>query len=248
MQKHSTEVWLPVLGYEGHYEVSDHGRVRSLPRKVSLYNPQWGKMQKRQLPGRVLALSLVPGRYVPVALSKQGTAKTQEVHRLVLEAFVGLCPEGMEGCHNNGDRYDNRLSNLRWDTRANNHADKRKHGTHLSGEKAPGSTISRERLISAKKDLDSGDFTQEQIQEKYSLSKRTVSQLHRNRLLRGERKDNVFITAFGKTMTVSQWSVLSGLSKQAIGHRINIAKMAPEEALTKPGRKGGGLEGGVKFY
>jgi hypothetical protein len=57
------------------------------------------------------------------------------VHRLVLEAFVGPCPPGMEGCHNNGIGTDNRLANLRWDTRKNNAADKVAHGTHNRGER-----------------------------------------------------------------------------------------------------------------
>lgn len=50
------------------------------------------------------------------------------VHRAVLLAFVGSCPEGMEGCHNDGDMYNNVLSNLRWDTPKNNRADVIRHG------------------------------------------------------------------------------------------------------------------------
>lgn len=53
---------------------------------------------------------------------------TRLVHRLVLEAFVGPRPEGMECCHNNGDPADNRLKNLRWDTRSANNKDKVRHG------------------------------------------------------------------------------------------------------------------------
>lgn len=75
--------------------------------------------------------------YKSVLLKHPDTGKfcRRYIHRLVLEAFVGECPQGMEACHNNGDRTDNRLENLRWDTRKNNHADKRLHGTYLFGEK-----------------------------------------------------------------------------------------------------------------
>lgn len=59
--------------------------------------------------------------------------KFRLVHRLVLEAFVGPCPAGMEGCHNNGCPSDNRLQNLRWDTRLANNADKIRHGTSRKG-------------------------------------------------------------------------------------------------------------------
>lgn len=51
------------------------------------------------------------------------------VHRLVLEAFVGPCPDGMEACHNDGNPLNNCLSNLRWDTHKNNQADRWRHGT-----------------------------------------------------------------------------------------------------------------------
>lgn len=54
-------------------------------------------------------------------------------HVLVLRAFVGECPDGMEGCHGNGDRSDNRLDNLRWDTCKANQQDAVEHGTKPKG-------------------------------------------------------------------------------------------------------------------
>jgi hypothetical protein len=56
------------------------------------------------------------------------------VHHLVLAAFVSPRPEGMEGCHNDGNPANNALSNLRWDTPKGNHADRKKHGTNGQGE------------------------------------------------------------------------------------------------------------------
>lgn len=57
------------------------------------------------------------------------------VHRLVLFAFVGPPPGGMEGCHNNGNPDNNALVNLRWDTHVNNLADRKQHGTLVLGER-----------------------------------------------------------------------------------------------------------------
>ena len=115
------ERWLPVVGYEGLYEVSDQGRVRSLSRRVHNYTKA-GRILK---PGRKLNKN---GRLVALQVML-GRGNTRRVHNLVLEAFVSVCPAGLEGCHNDGDPSHNILSNLRWDTHAANMADQVLHGT-----------------------------------------------------------------------------------------------------------------------
>jgi hypothetical protein len=72
--------------------------------------------------------------YLSVALYKNGKIKRLSTHRLVLEAFMGQCPNGMECAHNDGNKQNNKLKNLRWDTPSNNHGDKLKHGTWQGGE------------------------------------------------------------------------------------------------------------------
>lgn len=118
------ENWLPVVGWEGLYEVSDHGQVRSLDRVVAFGH------QQRQVRGRILG----GGRShngVRFAVLCNGPDQVQRsVHRLVLEAFVGPCPEGMEGCHWDDDNDNNHLSNLRWDTHQANEQDKVRNGGH----------------------------------------------------------------------------------------------------------------------
>lgn len=121
-----TEQWLPVPGYEGYYEVSDHGRVRSLPRAV-----QYTGRGTWRLRGRMLTLqSSRKSPYLRVPLSRGGKVVTTLVHRLVLETFVGPCPPGMECCHNDGNPCNNPVSNLRWDTRTANSLDAVRHGTN----------------------------------------------------------------------------------------------------------------------
>lgn len=107
-------------GYEDYYEVSDHGRVRSLPR--------WNTV------GRVLKLGLHPGGYHGVVFSVAGIRKSILVHKLVLEAFVEPCPEGHEARHLDGDPTNNRLDNLAWGTPSENERDKLRHGTSQRGE------------------------------------------------------------------------------------------------------------------
>lgn len=114
------ESWLPVVGYEGIYEVSDHGSVRSLDRRTAA-----GRFQR----GRAMSLVKRAGR-VDVRLTRDGVGRTRFVHHLVLEAFVGPRPAGMQACHFNGNGHDNRLSNLRWDTQSGNQLDAVRLGEH----------------------------------------------------------------------------------------------------------------------
>lgn len=115
------EEWRPAVGFEGRYEVSDLGRVRSL---LPTSGTNGGR--RRGAPDGVLKPT-PSGKYYTVSL---GRRNTRTVHTLVLEAFVGPCPEGLEACHNNGDHADNTLGNLRWDTRSENAKDKTRHGTN----------------------------------------------------------------------------------------------------------------------
>lgn len=122
----SPERWLPVVGYEGFYEVSDHGRVRSVDRTVKFRDGRvfsYTSQLRSQTPQ-------VPYGHMAVGLKRKGKRRTVRVHRLVLEAFVGPCPPGMEGCHNDGNPANNHVSNLRWDTSSANKQDVLRHGRH----------------------------------------------------------------------------------------------------------------------
>ena len=120
------EQWKPVNGYEGIYEVSSHGRVRSVDRTVTYSNGQ-----VRHLKGKVLRTPLGKrGGYPFVDLRYQGKGQTRYVHSLVAESFIGTRPEGMEVCHNDGDSTNNHLDNLRYGTSRDNELDKVRHGTH----------------------------------------------------------------------------------------------------------------------
>jgi hypothetical protein len=124
------EVWRPVVGYEGLYEVSDQGRVRSLPRSVLSVD---GKV--RRFPGKVLKGCVGSHGYLCLNLCKGGAPKAHLVHALVAEAFLGPCPEGQEVCHSERGKHDNRSSSLRYGTRKENAADKHRDGSHIQGER-----------------------------------------------------------------------------------------------------------------
>lgn len=85
--------------------------------------------------GRILKPTADSDGYLHVGLCRDNRKRTRSVHLLVLEAFVGPCPEGLEGCHANDVKSDNRLTNLRWDTRSANTYDRIRNGNHYSARK-----------------------------------------------------------------------------------------------------------------
>ena len=132
----ATETWRPVVGFEGFYEVSDHGRVRGVDR-VETYS------RIDQYSGRVISVHrhhrgrlLRPGRSVSGHLTVVlGRGNTRQVHALVLEAFAGPCPPGQECCHTDDCPGNNKLNNLRWGTRSDNLHDAVRNGKKPVGER-----------------------------------------------------------------------------------------------------------------
>ncbi|WP_423196750.1 MULTISPECIES: NUMOD4 motif-containing HNH endonuclease [unclassified Cupriavidus] len=131
MNEPTGAVWKPVPGYEGRYEVSDAGHVRSL----SSY---------RATSGGILATWVQNKGYHYVTLrSANGTKKSFAVHRLVLEAFVGPRPAGKQAAHADGNPAHNSLTNLRWATAKENIADRTAHGRTRSGEQNGSAKLDR---------------------------------------------------------------------------------------------------------
>lgn len=118
----SDEKWLSAVGYEGFYEVSDEGRVRSVDRVVYA-----GPGRQRRHEGRVLATQTLGTGYASVRLWKHGMGRTEVIHQLVLATFVGERPDGHEGCHKDGVRTNGSLRNLYWGTHAQNVEDMMRH-------------------------------------------------------------------------------------------------------------------------
>lgn len=118
------EVWKVIPKYEGSYEVSNQGRVRSLDRYV-----ERSSNGRRLFKGQILKLGKDFGGYSIVGLYINGNKTTYSVHVLVLLSFKGGPPQGKEVGHRNGMKADNKLINLRYITRIENCHDNIKHGT-----------------------------------------------------------------------------------------------------------------------
>ena len=121
------ERWLAVVGFEGFYEVSDFGRVRSLDRVVYHGTRPW------RLKGKILAQLPNSRGYICVVLSREARSAQVPVHRLVGEAFLGPRPPGMETRHGPGGKADNRLANLSYGTPLQNQRDRWRDGTSVVG-------------------------------------------------------------------------------------------------------------------
>lgn len=121
----NAEEWLPIPGYEGLYSVSDHGRVWSHGRKV---------MRKNGVPYNRKPAMLKPRggqKYASVMLYGQdGNTVTRRVHRLVMEAFIGPCPPGLEVRHYDDNPRNNNIENLLYGDRSANMRDAVRNGVH----------------------------------------------------------------------------------------------------------------------
>ncbi|MDE2095639.1 MAG: HNH endonuclease [Patescibacteria group bacterium] len=118
--KISGEVWRDIPGYEGWYQASNLGRIKRTVDKRDgkrIVHEKILKPWKTKRKGKI--------RNLQISLSKEGKKQVFSVHHLILLTFIGPCPIGYEGCHNNSIPTDNRVVNLRWDNHINNCKDKR---------------------------------------------------------------------------------------------------------------------------
>lgn len=169
----NSEKWLPVVGYEGRYEVSDMGNVRTLlgrsgPKTLKTFTDRKGY--------RRLRLCRIHGGIY--------TQKGFMVHILVLTAFVGIRPDARQAAHNNGVPGDNRLENLRWATQKENEADKIKHGTSPHGERN-GNAIASWDIVKIIREL-SGIVKGRNLSRLFGLSESAISLIRAGKTWAGE--------------------------------------------------------------
>lgn len=114
------EEWRPIPGWEGYYEASTRGRIRSMKRATPyLMTPQWNPAK---------------GKF-HIILSIGGKQHTKYLHTLVATTFHGPRPDGMWALHNDDDSHNNRPENLRWDTPSSNVHDMVNAGNHHYGKR-----------------------------------------------------------------------------------------------------------------
>lgn len=152
------ESWAAVPGFEGRYEVSDHGRVRAV---------RTGRVRR--------PFERKPVPYQAVYLESPDGSKCFLMHSLVLHAFRGERPTGMVGRHLDGDARNNKLTNLEWGTQLQNGSDQRRHGRTLAGVRNHNAKLTADAVRAIR----ASSRPNTHLASEYGVRKETISNIKR---------------------------------------------------------------------
>lgn len=159
------EIWRDVIGYEGFYQVSNYGRIKSFKGKTE----------------RLLTVDTKNHAYAKVLLSKNGCGKTLLVHRIVAKTFIPNPENKPEVNHKNGNKYDNRVENLEWMTCSENtkHAFDTGLAKVLRGTNNGNSKLTSEQITEIRTTYIRGDknFGIRSLAKKFNVSEHTISRI-----------------------------------------------------------------------
>jgi len=164
------EVWKDIIGFEGLYQFSNLYRIKSLPKEGSHKEYLQSCIDKQGYPR--------------ITLRKNGISHVRKIHRLVLEYYIGLCPEGMQCRHLNDKKNDYRIENLRWGTASENQQDSIRNGTHYVGDRR--GTRTRNAKLTDEKILDIRKLRKQglsfaEIARKFNVNGQTISNIEHGR-------------------------------------------------------------------
>lgn len=153
--------WKPITGFEGRYEVSDDGRVASL---------RYHQTNRRQ------ELKPYDARgYLIFVIQKNGKRFAKQAHAIVAETFISTRPEGKQINHKNGNKADNRLSNLEWVTCSENICHAYSIGlSSQKGERNAATHLTNEMVKEIKRLIQANEITQRKIAKQFNISPAAV--------------------------------------------------------------------------
>ncbi len=170
------EEWRPVKGYEGLYEVSNTGKVKSIERYVDVINN--GTLCKRIIKERILKEIINSNGYGVVNLFIDGKAKIRTIHGLVSQTFIGERQKGMCACHKDSNQRNNCLENIRYDSQKNNCYDKYNNGTWQHGEKIGSHKLTEEQVEEIIELISETSIAYKEIAQMYNVNTSTVQRIN----------------------------------------------------------------------
>jgi len=176
------EIWRDVVGYEGLYQVSNMGRVKSLKRLDSM---------SRHVSEKILSANGLSAGYRHITLARNGDRDKRKIHWLVCEAFLGKRPSGLQCNHKNGKRTDNRLENLEYCTQSENmmHAYRILGKSHdpnniPRGEKHKRAKLTESDVLDIRRICNTGNYSQKKLGEKYGVHPSLIYRINKNLIWR----------------------------------------------------------------
>lgn len=166
------EIWKPVVGWKGFYEVSDRGRVRSIARKITRSNGR-----TMTILARVLSAPPNNDGYPHVTLHRTGQTVSAKVHTLVARAFHGKRPTGLEVRHLDGVEANCRAKNLVYGTSGQNGLDKVRHGTSTKGERNPKAKLTMKDVLAIRASI----IATSDLAKAYGVCKSTIRDVRSRR-------------------------------------------------------------------
>jgi len=240
------ERWSDVSGFEGWFTISSLGRLR----RHKIGNPITGCDEFVQPTPHKIRNQTYSRVYLGRTDGRGMQRRDCYVHQLVLEAFVGPCPDGQMTCHNDGDSQNNRLDNLRYDTNRKNQLDRHGHGTAATGSKNPNALLTNQQVAKMRKLYATGRYTQAKLAARFEVTRACVCDVVRYKSYsnvgpdgeelgpndykeqRQARPAKTF-TFCGQTMTIKEWAQEIGVTHACLVARLHRG-WPLERALTTP--------------
>lgn len=166
----NVEEWKSIADWEGHYEVSNLGRIKSLRRTITYVDGR-----KKVMPERILASAKGGSDYLMVALKKGGRQWTVTVHRLVALAFLGNRPDGCDIHHADGNKANNRASNLVWMPKGEHRSDHMQ--ASIAAGAHPATKIPDEIIKEIREIYATRKYTQRSLSIMFGISNQHISRI-----------------------------------------------------------------------
>lgn len=168
------EVWLDIKDFEGFYQVSNCGRIRSKTRISN--SSKSGKSYKRILNSRIIRPNFTRGSYMSVGLHKNGKAKTMSLHRLVAAAFLENPDNLPEVNHIDSNPINNHVENLEWCSTLDNRLHAMEFGKwNFKGEKAVFSKLTNEKVLTIRANIENKSIAK--LAAEFGVTRKCISNI-----------------------------------------------------------------------